>query len=240
MVAMSDLPSCDAFAREDGERAPSHCRCNNLAPQDVSSSSGAVREQMATSPDRDTADRFRAVAERELARLYATARRLVGDDAEDVVQETLLRAYKSFLQLVDEDAAGAWLTSILVNCCRDHWRALGRRVQEVELGDVEEFSLFRTIADEDPFPYSDSVHLDFLQQFGTEDVRAVLASLPEMYRVPLVLVHMAGYHVKEVAYMLHVPLGTMLARLHRGRKLFERELWTYAERNGLLKEAARP
>ena len=50
---------------------------------------------------------------------------------------------------------------------------------------------------------------------------------------------MTGYQVKEVAYMLDVPLGTMLARLHRARKLFERELWTYAEQHGLLKEGAR-
>ena len=193
------------------------------------------------SPDRQRAsvDRFRALAERELPRLYALARRLVGDEAEDVVQECLLRAYRSFSQLEHEQAGSKWLTSILVNCCRDHWRARGRRVEVVELDEADEFSLFRKIADEDPFPYSDSVHLDFLHQFGGEDVRAVLAALPELYRVPLVLVHMAGYHVKEVAFMLGVPLGTMLARLHRGRKLFEGELWGYAEQNGLLKEGAR-
>lgn len=186
--------------------------------------------------DRAQTEAFRALAERELPRLYALARRLVGDEAEDVVQEALLRAYRGFSQLESLEAGRDWLTSILVNCCRDLWRARGRSVEVVELDGVDEFSLFRKIADEDPFPYSDSVHLDFLQQFGTEDVRAVLASLPELYRVPLVLVHMAGYHVKEVAFMLDVPLGTMLARLHRGRKLFERELWSYAERNGLLKE----
>ena len=193
------------------------------------------------SPDsqRASVDEFRALAERELPRLYALARRLVGDEAEDVVQECLLRAYRSFPKLEHERAGGKWLTSILVNCCRDHWRARGRRVEVVEIEEVDEFSLFRKIADEDPFPYSDSVHLDFLQHFGSEDVRAILASLPELYRVPLVLVHMAGYGVKEVAYMLEVPLGTMLARLHRGRKLFERELWDYAEENGLLKEGAR-
>jgi len=185
-------------------------------------------------------DRFRTLAEREMARLHALARRLVGGDAEDVVQECLLRAYRSFSQLEHEQAGGKWLTSILLNCCRDDWRARGRRVEQVELDEVDEFSLFRKIADEDPFPYSDSVHLDFLHQFGSEDVRAVLASLPELYRVPLVLVHMEGYHVKEVAFMLDVPLGTMLARLHRGRKLFERQLWGYAEENGLLKEGARP
>jgi RNA polymerase sigma-70 factor, ECF subfamily len=184
-------------------------------------------------------DRFRVLAERELPRLYGLARRLVGEDAEDIVQECLLRAYRGFAQLENDQAGREWLTSILVNCCRDHWRKRGRRVQQVELEEVDEFSLFRTIADEDPFPYSDSVHVDFLHQFGTSDVRAVLASLPELYRLPLVLVHMTGYHVKEVAYMLDVPLGTMLARLHRARKLFERELWTYAEQHGLLRERAR-
>jgi len=198
-----------------------------------------VRDGASPDSQRASVDEFRALAERELPRLYALARRLVGDEAEDVVQECLLRAYRSFPQLEHERAGGKWLTSILVNCCRDHWRARGRRVEVVEIEEVDEFSLFRKIADEDPFPYSDSVHLDFLQHFGSEDVRAILASLPELYRVPLVLVHMAGYGVKEVAYMLEVPLGTMLARLHRGRKLFERELWDYAEENGLLKEGAR-
>ncbi|HXG77008.1 MAG TPA: sigma-70 family RNA polymerase sigma factor [Gaiellaceae bacterium] len=189
--------------------------------------------------ERELAERFRALAERELPRLYALARRLVPEEAEDLVQETLLRAYRSFARLESDEAARTWLTRILVNCCRDHWRARGRRVEEIELDEADEFSLFRKIADEDPFPYSDSVHLDFLQQFGTDDVRAVLAGLPELYRVPLVLVHMAGYHVKEVAHVLEVPLGTMLARLHRGRKLFERELWRYAEENGLLKAGGR-
>ncbi|MBA2641608.1 MAG: sigma-70 family RNA polymerase sigma factor [Actinobacteria bacterium] len=199
-----------------------------------------MREHVPTEIERESVDRFRALVERELPRLYSVARRLVGDEAEDVVQECLLHGYRSFAQLENEQAGGGWLTSILVNCCRDHWRARGPRVEEVELGEVDEFSLFRKIADEDPFPYSDSVHLDFLHQFGSEDVRAVLALLPELYRVPLVLVHMFGYHVKEVAFMLGVPLGTMLARLHRGRKLFERELWSYAEANDLLKEGARP
>jgi RNA polymerase sigma-70 factor (ECF subfamily) len=198
-----------------------------------------VRADASSETESAKRERFRALAEIELARLYGLARRLVGDEAEDIVQETLLRGYRSFSQLEHPEAGRDWLTSILVNCCRDYWRARGRRAEEVELGAVDDFSLFRKIADEDPFPYSDSVHLDFLHQFGAEDVRQVLAALPELYRVPLVLVHMAGYHVKEVAYMLDVPLGTMLARLHRGRKLFERELWTYAEEHGLLKEGAR-
>jgi RNA polymerase sigma-70 factor (ECF subfamily) len=141
--------------------------------------------------------------------------------------------------LHDEAAARAWLTTILVNSCRDRGRARARQPEEVSIDQVEEFSLYRKIAKEDPFPYSDSLHLDFLQRFGKEDVTAVLLSMPEIYRVPLVLVHMDGYSTKEVARIVEVPLGTVLARLHRGRKMFEKKMWDYAEANGLLKEGVR-
>jgi RNA polymerase sigma-70 factor (ECF subfamily) len=184
-------------------------------------------------------DRFKAIAAEELQRLYSIARRLVGDDAEDAVQDALLKAFQGFDKLHDERAAPAWLTTILVNCCRDRGRAKSRAPEEVSLDQLEEFSLYRTIADDDPFPYSDSLHLEFLQQFGREDVRQVLLSLPEMYRIPLVLVHMDGFATKEVAKMLGVPLGTVLARLHRGRKLFERTMWNHAQETGLLKEGVR-
>ena len=184
-------------------------------------------------------ERFRVVAVEQLPRLYSIARRLVGNDAEDAVQESLLKAFQKFDQLENESAAPAWLVSILVNCCRDRGRARARQPMEVNIDDVEEFSLYRKIADDDPFPYSDSLHLDFLHQFGTEDVREVLAGLPDIYRIPLVLVHMDGFATKEVAKYLGLPLGTVLARLHRGRKLFERRMWDYAVENGLLKEGVR-
>jgi RNA polymerase sigma-70 factor (ECF subfamily) len=184
-------------------------------------------------------ERFRDLVRGQLPRLYSLARRLVGDDAEDAVQEALLKAFRRFDQLNDENAGGAWMTSILINCCRDRGRARAREPHELNLEEVEEFSLYRKIAHEDPFPYSDSLHLDFLHRFGKEDVTAVLLSLPEIYRVPLVLVHMDGFATKEVAKLLGVPLGTVLARLHRGRKLFEKNMWDYAESNELLKEGAR-
>jgi RNA polymerase sigma-70 factor (ECF subfamily) len=182
---------------------------------------------------------FTVLASEHLERLYSIARPLVDDQAEDAVQDCLLKAFRAYDQLADPACAGAWLTSILVNCCRDRARARVRRPDPIDVDDLEhleEFSLFRRIADDDPFPYSDSLHLDFLCQFGREDVRAVLMVLPDIYRLPLVLVHMQGFATKEVARMLDTPLGTILARLHRGRKLFERELWQYAERNGLLRK----
>jgi RNA polymerase sigma-70 factor (ECF subfamily) len=190
-------------------------------------------------PRAGPAQRFRGLARDELPRLYSIARRLVGDDAEDVVQDCLLKAFQRFDQLHNDAAGPAWLVSILVNCCRDRGRARARQPEEVDLRELERFSLYRKIAFEDPFPYSDSLHLDFLSEFGPEDVRAVLARLPERYRVPLVLVYVEGYLAKEVSRMLDVPLGTVLARLHRGRKLFEKQTWDYAEEAGLLREGVR-
>jgi RNA polymerase sigma-70 factor, ECF subfamily len=184
----------------------------------------------------DRRERFGNLARDQLPRLYSIARRLVGDDAEDALQDCLLKAYQRFDQLNEPAAGPAWLTSILVNCCRDRGRAKARRPVEVDFDQLEEFSLYRKIAYEDPFPYSDSLHLDFLGEFGPEDVRAVLLSMPELYRIPLVLVYMDGFLAREVADMLDVPLGTVLARLHRGRKVFERQMWDHAEQTGLLVE----
>ncbi len=185
------------------------------------------------------AERFRELAREQLPRLYSLARRLVADDAEDAVQDCLLKGFQRFDQLTNAAAAPAWLTSILVNGCRDRIRARARRPVEIDLVAIEEFSLYRTIAYEDPFPYSDSLHLDFLDEFGVDDVRAVLMRLPGLYRIPLVLVYMDGFLAREVARMLDVPLGTVLSRLHRGRRLFEREMWDYAHDSGLLREGSR-
>jgi RNA polymerase sigma-70 factor (ECF subfamily) len=181
---------------------------------------------------------FRELAREQLPRLLSMARRMVGDDAEDAVQDTLLKAFQRFDQLHDPAAGPAWLTSILVNTCRDRGRASARHPVEMDVESIEDFSLYRTIAYEDPFPYSDSLHLDFLAEFEPEDLHAVLMRLPELYRLPLVVVYMDGYRARELAEMLDVPLGTVLARLHRGRKLFEKQMWEYAEETGLLREGA--
>ena len=179
---------------------------------------------------------FAAVARENLPRLYSLARRLVADDAEDLVQECLIKAAGGYDNLRDPQAAQAWLNRILANCARDRFRRQQRRPLETLVDPVDEFSLYRTVASEDPFPYSDSLHVDFLCRFGTEDVWNVLAVMAEADRMPLVLVHMEGWSTAEVADLLGVPLGTLLSRLHRARKRFERGLWDYAVANDLLKE----
>jgi RNA polymerase sigma-70 factor, ECF subfamily len=186
-----------------------------------------------------TKDAFQALARAQLPRLLALARRLTRDEAEDLVQEALLRGYLAYAELEADQAGGRWLQVILVNVYRDRKRKRARSAEELLVADAHDFSLYRTIVEEDPFPYSDTVHLDFLHSFTKEDVRQVLLRLPEIYRTPLVLCHMEGFATKEVARLCQAPLGTVLARLHRGRKAFEREMWTYAEEMGLLKEHRR-
>jgi len=179
-----------------------------------------------------TKDAFRQLVVPELPGLYSLARRLVRDGAEDLVQEALLQAYRAFGTLRDDAATGRWLKTILVNVFRDDLRKRTRSVEELPV--EEGFSLYRTLVEVDPMPYSDTLHQDFLMAFGKDDVREVLLRLPEIYRAPLVLKYMDGFVTKEIARMLDVPLGTVLARLHRGRKRFEREMWAYAEEASLL------
>jgi len=128
----------------------------------------------------------------------------------------------------------------MVNVYRDRLRGDARSVEEIPTSHLDDFSLYRTLAEVDPFPYSDSLHLDFLHAFGKEDVRAVLLRLPGIYRTPLVLRYMQGFATKEIARLLGLPIGTVLAQLHRGRKAFERELWAYATENGLLVDRRAP
>ncbi len=187
-------------------------------------------------PGTDGKSAFEALARDQIPRLYTLARRLTVQGPEDLVQECLLRAYRSFDSLQAPEAGPAWLQSILVNVFRDRLRKEKHSVKEVGVHEVDDFSLYRTIAEEDPFPYSDTLHLDFLRAFGKEDVGEVLMRLPELYRTPLVLRYIQGFATKEIARMLGAPLGTILARLHRGRKLFEREMWAYAEETGLLEQ----
>lgn len=187
----------------------------------------------------DTRDRtkeaFEELARKELPGLYSLARRLVRDGAEDLVQEALLQGYRGYGALKTDAAGGRWLKTILVNVFRDQLRKRARSVEEVAAGDLDDFSLFRTLIDEDPFPYSDSLHADFLNTFGREDLREVLLRLPDIYRMPLVLRYMEGFSTKEIARQLGAPLGTILARLHRGRNLFEKTMWAYAQESNLMR-----
>jgi RNA polymerase sigma-70 factor (ECF subfamily) len=187
---------------------------------------------------------FADVVRTHLDRLYGYCVRLASNasDAEDLLQETLVRAMRGYGDLRDTERAKSWLFAIATNCWRDMARARGREVRTTTLESVddggEDFSLFTTLAIEDPFPYSDELHLDFLRLFHDEDVQATFGGLPPAFRVPLILTVVHGFSCKEAAAILEIPLGTLLSRLYRGRKRLERGLWDYAIANGLVTAAA--
>jgi len=186
--------------------------------------------------DHERCRRFAEATLPHLGALYRLAVKLTGSGttAEDLVQETYLKALEAFPSLRDPGRVKAWLFQILSRLVIDRHRSEAREVA-TGTDDLDRFSLYDLIWQEDPLPYSDRLHDDFLDQFRDEEIRAALMALPEAYRVPLVLVYVEGTTYKELAEILGCPIGTVMSRLHRGRKTLERQLWECARKRGLVK-----
>jgi RNA polymerase sigma-70 factor (ECF subfamily) len=179
---------------------------------------------------------FEAATLPHLKSLFRLALRLTGDptSAEDLVQETYLRALRSFGTLRDPARVRPWLFQILNRLVIDGHRIRDRE-QPIEIEALDRFSLYDLISDEDPFPYSDRLHDDFLARFRDEEVRRALRALPEAFQIPLVLLYTEEMSYRELAEVLGCPIGTVMSRIHRGRKMLERALWELAVRRGLVK-----
>lgn len=181
--------------------------------------------------------RFEELALPHLRSLYRLAVRLKGapQDAEDLVQEAYLKALRAFPGLRQPDRVRAWLFQILSRLVMDQHRTGAREVAVGDVDELDRFSLYDRISDEDPFPYSDHLHEDFLAQFESEEVCQALLVLPEAYRLPLVLLYTEEMSYRELAEVLGCPLGTVMSRLYRGRKMLERQLWEFAKQRGLIR-----
>jgi len=181
---------------------------------------------------------FEGLTVPHLPAVYRLAVRLTGNVvvAEDLTQETYLKALQAFPSLRDPSRVRAWLFQILSRLVTDRHRRGGQEVSIEELPDLDRFSLYDRIAEEDPFPYSDRLHEDFLVQFQDDDVQQALQSVPEIYRTTLVLLYTEELSYRELADVLGCPVGTIMSRLYRGRKVLERALWDCAKRRGWVKE----
>ena len=179
---------------------------------------------------------FEGVVRPHLEYLYSLAVRLSGNRhvSEDLVQDTLLRAFRGFSRLRNRERPRLWLTRILTRCHYDRFRSQHDANETVSLDDDSRFDLFDKITEEDPFPYSDRVHLDFLELFDDVKIIEVLQRLHPAHRTALILAYVYGYTAREIAEITGTSVGTVLARLFRGRKQLERGLWEYAQGQNLI------
>jgi RNA polymerase sigma-70 factor (ECF subfamily) len=171
--------------------------------------------------------------------LFATALRMTRNraDAEDLVQETFLKGWRAFESYQEGTNLRAWLFRIMTNTFINRYNAQQRRPQESELDEVEELFLFRRMGAFDQSKMSQSAEDQMLELFTDDEVKNAIEELPETFRIPVLLSDVEGFSYKEIAEMLEVPIGTVMSRLHRGRKAMQKMLYEYAKERGLVDEA---
>ena len=171
--------------------------------------------------------------------LFSTALRMTRNraDAEDLVQETFVKAWRSSSTFQEGTNLRAWLFRIMTNTYINKYNAQQRRPQETELDEVEELFLFRRIGALDQSKMKQSAEDQLLEFFTDDEVKNAIEELPEMFRLPVLLSDVDGFPYKEIAEMLDVPIGTVMSRLHRGRKMMQKLLYTYAKDRGLVDES---
>ncbi|HEX6400399.1 MAG TPA: sigma-70 family RNA polymerase sigma factor [Actinomycetota bacterium] len=184
----------------------------------------------------DLAERFERDVLPLLPGLYGAALRMTRNpsDAEDLLQETTLRAYRGFASFQEGTNLKAWLYRILTNSFINTYRKRQREPQVVEgPDDVDEWFLFDRLGSRS---VERSAEEDVLENIPDADVKAALESIPENFRMAVLLADVEGFSYKEIAEITDVPIGTVMSRLHRGRKALEKALYAVAKERGLVDE----
>jgi RNA polymerase sigma-70 factor (ECF subfamily) len=182
--------------------------------------------------------RFSELAMPYMDALYSAALRMTRNaaDAEDLVQETYLRAYRGFGGFKEGTNLKAWLYKILTNTFINSYRAKKRRPEETDLDDTEDFYLYRRLGGLEAAAAERTPEAEVLESIPEAVVKEALESLPEQFRMAVLLADVEGFSYKEIAEITDVPIGTVMSRLHRGRKQLQERLWHFAEERGLLPE----
>jgi RNA polymerase sigma-70 factor, ECF subfamily len=180
--------------------------------------------------------RFTDLAMEYMPALYSAALRMTRNpsDAEDLVQETYLKAYRAFGSFTEGTNLKAWLYRILTNTYINTYRAAKRRPEISDVEDVEDLYLYRrlaTVDGRDPGRSAEDVALD---SFTDDEVKAAIESLPDVFRIAVLLADVEGFSYKEIAEITDVPIGTVMSRIHRGRRALQKALHEFAEARGLV------
>jgi RNA polymerase sigma-70 factor, ECF subfamily len=166
--------------------------------------------------------------------LYSAALRMTRNraDAEDLVQDTYLRAWRGYAGYEEGTNLRAWLFRILTNSFINSYRAKQRRPQIDDVEDVEDLYLYKGLRSTDIAARSAEDTL--FELFTDDEVKAALEALPENFRIPVLLADVEGFAYREIAEMLDIPIGTFMSRLHRGRKAMQKRLWDFAAEHRLV------
>jgi RNA polymerase sigma-70 factor (ECF subfamily) len=168
--------------------------------------------------------------------LYGTALRLTRNpsEAQDLVQETLLKAYRFFERFEPGTNVKAWLFTILRNTYINMYRKTVRQQEQVDFERIEPF--YADTANEPEWEWTDQEALEaMLRYLVQDDVKRALDALPEVYRIVVLLADLAELSYKDIATIIGCPEGTVMSRLFRGRRLLRKSLQEFARKSGYVK-----
>ena len=174
--------------------------------------------------------------------LYSAALRMTRNpaDAEDLVQETYLKAYRAFHTFQQGTNLKAWLYRILTNTYINTYRSKKRRPDETDLDEVEDLYLYRRLGGLEGATAGRSAEEELLDSLTSEEVKEALEALPEQFRMAVLLADVEGFAYKEIAQILDIPIGTVMSRLHRGRKAMQKQLYEFGRQRNLVPAAPDP
>ena len=180
--------------------------------------------------------RFTELTMEYMSPLYTAALRMTRNpaDAEDLVQETFLKAYRAFDRFEEGTNLKAWLYKILTNTYINSYRSAKRRPEKADVEDVEDLYMFRRLSELQGLETGRSAEDEVLEHITDDEVKQAIESLPDTFRMAVLLADVEGFSYKEIAEITDVPIGTVMSRIHRGRKALQKALTEYAAGLGLV------